>query len=402
MLNRIQNGIYQKVAANEIECNTVDVFKELNTSKINVSNLLTANEIKVSKKLTTKDANVFNLLTANEAQVSKFINTAPLLNIPPTQDDHIVTKKYVNEISNSLNILLDKISNSIKEEVNRAIISEGNISESFDNLNQYVTNSTSPIYNEVSEKILKSVLVNLSTWMSGTSVLQTLEDGIKGEISRAIESESSIRSKINFYYIMQDVSSSFFSIKSKPIAMQTGQLKIGTDGWFFKGSSETPGGFEIASNFEKLVFNDINFCACLVCFPEAAVFSSFSIFLHIGADMYASYRIPLGSLSTLKKNIPLVFFIGNNCPVFRAPGGMQPLPICLELFDISTTIGLDTLKTTTPITSIGINWGSDIIITQVVIGSANGTEVFLFSNDTVRLNETKHRVDELYQYFFDE
>jgi hypothetical protein len=81
---------------------------------------------------------------------------------------------------------------------------------------------------------------------------------------------------------------------------------------------------------------------------------------------------------------------------------MQPLPICLELFDISTTIGLDTLKTTTPITSIGINWGSDIIITQVVIGSANGTEVFLFSNDTVRLNETKHRVDELYQYFFDE
>lgn len=351
------------------------------------------------------NATVYNQLSTNEAQVFQFVNNVPLLRIEPTLDDHIVNKKYVTRLNDAFTGLFDTLSNSIRSEISRAVEAEQNITQSLDNLATDLSEK-GLLYQKVSSSIIASVFTRFGDWIENTNVLDNIKKAITDEISRAISSESNIQSQINFYYIMQDITSNFFQIISRPISFQTARININTDGWFFTGTVEIKGGFEISSNFETLFYKDLNNCAVLLCFPEQALespdmdFSLFKFFLRIETDMIASYRIPQSYLQLIQKNIQIVFFIGSECPSFRAPGGIQPLAIPLELFDTSEEIGPTTLTNTTKIKSIGLNWSSNIIVTQVIIGSKNGTEVYLFSNDTILVAETKLQVTDLYSYFF--
>ena len=192
-----------------------------------------------------------------------------------------------------------------------------------------------------------------------------------------------------------------------PTSMPEAIFTAGYDGWYFTNTNVSPAfnfvNWKFNSNFPNVAFSDVNSVSVNMQVLSVASVPVLTVFTKpTGLDVNYHQKITYSLSSTA-----LAALTVNNLYTFYAISAPPQIPnhaqVQLSVVSINgpALAGGEMVLDFNLLSDVAQSSGNvSFIASQLSIGSTNGNENWILSNDSIRANQTRARLDAIYYYFF--
>ena len=192
-----------------------------------------------------------------------------------------------------------------------------------------------------------------------------------------------------------------------PTSMPEAIFTAGYDGWYFTNTNVSPAfnyvNWKFNSNFPNVAFSDVNSVSVNMQVLSVASVPVLTVFtkptgLDTNYHQKITYSLSSPALAALTVNNLYTFYAISAPP--QIPNHAQ---VQLSVVSISgpALAGDEMVLDFNLLSDVAQSSGNvSFIASQLSIGSTNGNENWSLSNDSIRANQTRARLDAIYYYFF--